>query len=405
VRTLTLTRSALSISVAVAFLAGCGSQTAFNPTTGFKGTGNAPYARSLTRNYSVLFSFDNTDGASPYAGLLNVNGTLYGTTYTGGGGTNCPDSEGCGTVFSITRSGKETVLYKFLGPPDGAAPGGSLIDVNGTLYGTTGWGGTCKTHSLGCGTVFSVTTAGEEKVLYRFAGHDGGPTGALIDVNGTLYGTTSGTVFSITTAGKEKVVCRFDGKYGIEPSPLTYLNGTFYGTMYFGGTKNYGTVFSVTKAGGERVLYNFAGPPDGALPTGGLLNVDGTLYGTTSSGGDTGCNSSSLNCGTVYSITTTGKEQVLYRFAGSPYDGGDPNEQLLSEGDMLYGTTAGGGALGGGTVFSISTAGKESILHSFGAHHDGYAPLAGLIDVKNMLYGTTSSGSDYRVGTVFALKP
>lgn len=355
----------------------------------------------------MLFRFDVNHGASPYDALLNVKGTLYGTTYTGGGNGNCPDTEGCGTVFSVTSSGKETVLHKFLGTPDGAAPGGSLIDVNGTLYGTTPWGGKCKGNSLGCGTFFSVTTAGKEKVLYRFAGgDDGSPTGTLIAVKGTLYGTTGGTVFSITTAGKEKVLCRFDRQDGSSPSSLTYVKGTFYGTMYVGGTKGDGTVFSVTSAGKLRVLYNFADPPDGAFPTGGLLNMDGTLYGTTSQGGADGCNSSSLNCGTVYEITTTGKEQVLHRFAGSPHDGGEPNARLLNVGGLLYGTTTWGGAHGGGTVFTITAAGNERVLHSFGARHDGYAPLASLADAKNMLYGTTSSGGNDRdAGTVFGLSP
>jgi len=382
--------------------------------------GEALRAGSLPSKYAMLLSFDNSDGASPLAGLLNVNGTLYGTTSTGGAGTNCPDSDGCGIVFRVTPSGKERVLYKFLGAPDGAKPGGDLVDVKGTLYGTTSYGGACDNSSLGCGTVFSVTTAGKERVLYRFAGHPDGesPTGRLINLNGTLYGTTTaggnhnfgdrnGTVFSIATAGKERVLYSFGHKDGIEPSPLVDINGTLYGTMYLGGTGNSGTVFGVTLAGKEQILYSFAGPPDGALPTGSLLNVNGTLYGTTSSGGDQGCISSSSSCGTVFRITTAGKERVLYRFAGGPDDGGDPNGRLLSVGGILYGTTTDGGTHGSGTLFTVTTAGKERVLYSFGDHHkhDGTTPLAGLTLVKSRLYGTTYGGGDYRVGTVFALTP
>lgn len=408
-RTIAFFRLALGSSVAAAFFASCGggSQTGFNPVTGFQGADSAPRAASLrrdySRDYSVLFSFDESDGASPYAGLVNVNGILYGTTYAGGRGENCRES-GCGTVFSVTSSGKETVLYEFLGPPDGASPGGSLIDVNGTLYGTTSLGGTCKETSLGCGTVFSVTTAGKEKVLYRFPDRES-PTGALVNVNGTLYGTTGLNVFSITTSGKEHVLYTFDRKDGTAPSPLAYINGTLYGTMYVGGTKGYGTVFGVTLAGKQRVLHNFAGPPDGANPTGGLLDVGGTLYGTTSSGGELyGCDTAT-NCGTVFSVTTAGKERVLYRFAGSPRDGGNPNERLLNVGGLLYGTTTSGGTHGGGIVFSVTMAGKERVLHSFGGPDDGYAPLAGLTKAMSRLYGTASSGGKHRVGTVFALNP
>ena len=85
----------------------------------------------------MLYSFEggSKDGAYPEAGLLNVNGTLYGTTYEGGGAT------GGGTVFAITTSGKETLLHSFTGSGDGEYPNAGLIDVSGTLYGTTADGG------------------------------------------------------------------------------------------------------------------------------------------------------------------------------------------------------------------------------------------------------------------------
>ena len=58
-----------------------------------------------------------------------------------------------------------------------------------------------------------------------------------------------------------------------------------------------------------------------------------------------------------------------------------------------------------GTVFSITTAGKEKVLHSFGGGTDGVGPFAGLIDVKGTLYGTTEQGGAYFYGAVFALTP
>ena len=78
--------------------------------------------------------------------LIDVNGTLYGTTNFGG-------AYGPGTVFSISASGKEKVLHSFAGGSDGAGPYGGLIDVNGTLYGTTEFGGGTHRH----GTVFALT--------------------------------------------------------------------------------------------------------------------------------------------------------------------------------------------------------------------------------------------------------
>src|SRR5271156_792334 len=101
-------------------------------------------------SYHVLYSFQGgSDGTAPFASVINVGGTLYGTTYSGGAG--CP-APGCGTVFSITPGGSESVVYAFKGGTgDGELPKAALIDVGGTLYGTTVSGG-----AFGGGTVFSL---------------------------------------------------------------------------------------------------------------------------------------------------------------------------------------------------------------------------------------------------------
>jgi uncharacterized repeat protein (TIGR03803 family) len=85
------------------------------------------------------------------ADLINVEGTLYGTTVIGGASCGSYHITGCGVVFSITPSGNETVLHNFGSKGDGAYPGAALLDVNGTLYGTTVNGG-----ANGDGTVFSI---------------------------------------------------------------------------------------------------------------------------------------------------------------------------------------------------------------------------------------------------------
>jgi len=409
-------RRELAVGVVLLFLGCGGPQSQLSAIPGANSA--ALRAADGTSKYAVLFSFDNTDGNGP-AGLLNVHGTLYGTTYTGGTGTNCADSDGCGTVFSLTADGKETVLHDFVGGADGDEPNGGLMELNGTIYGTTRYGGGCKIESLGCGTVFSITTDGKERVLYSFAGHFDAetPTGRLLDVNGTLYGTSQaggarrkgGTLFSVTTAGKERVLCIFAPENGIEPSPVVNVNGILYGTMFDGGPGGDGTVFSVTLTGKERLLYSFTGTPNGAFPTGGMIGVNGTLYGTTTAGGTStsNCYFSSNQCGTVFSITTAGKENVVYRFGGAPSDGSVPNGRLMALGDVLYGTTETGGARGRGTVFAVTTAGQERVLHSFTAHykHDGRTPSDGLADIAGKLYGTTSEGGDDRAGTVFVLNP
>jgi uncharacterized repeat protein (TIGR03803 family) len=101
----------------------------------------------------TLYSFaGGSDGADPVGSVLDVKGVLYGTTSQGG-------KRGNGTVFSITTSGKESVLYRFAGTAkgDGANPQAGLIEVNGILYGTTAGGGVqCLSTRSGCGTVFSL---------------------------------------------------------------------------------------------------------------------------------------------------------------------------------------------------------------------------------------------------------
>jgi uncharacterized repeat protein (TIGR03803 family) len=351
------------------------------------------------------------DGSEPSGALTNVGGALRGTTYYGGG-TGCLSS-GCGTVFTITASGTESVLHSFGSGSDGQNPAAGLIDVGSALYGTTFYGGT-----EGLGAVFKITTSGEESVLYSFgSGSDGqNPAAGLIDVGGTLFGTTyfggsfandAGAVFKITTSGTERLIHRFgnhrsDGSY--PDASLLNLNGTVYGTTYAGGAPGNGTVYTLTtinKSAKESVLYSFMGGSDGANPRAGLLNVGGTLYGTTTNGG-------SSNLGTVFEIAMSGKERVLHSFA-SGSDGANPHAGLVDVGGALYGTTANGGSSGLGTIFKITTSGEERILHSFGSGSDGANPSARLLNVGGTLYGTTYRGggtscSGGGCGTVFSIR-
>jgi uncharacterized repeat protein (TIGR03803 family) len=130
----------------------------------------ASSGRQPLRNVATfrsLYSFKGPpDGWHP-EGLIEVGGTLYGTTVEGGTGSTC-QSSGCGTVFKITTSGTESVLYSFTNSPDGAYPYAGLTNVGGTLYGTTNFGGTatCSYGPGQCGTVFKITTSGTESILH-----------------------------------------------------------------------------------------------------------------------------------------------------------------------------------------------------------------------------------------------
>ena len=225
--------------------------------------------------------------------------------------TNVPslyELAGCGTVFSMTTSGTEKVLHSFGNGDDGEHPWAGLVHfgTGTTLYGTTFFGGierSCQhgEDGTGCGTVFSITTSGIEKVLHSFGnGHDGKyPQARLLPVHGALYGTTA-----------------YGGSYASD-----------------------GTVFVITTDGVEKILYRFAtqgGSSDAAVPDAGLIDVKGTLYGTTYFGG--GCDE-----GTVYSVTTAGVEKVLHGFCNGVNDGSTPWASLVNVRGLLYGTTWLGG--------------------------------------------------------------
>jgi len=248
-----------------------------------------------TGRESVLHSFTGspTDGASPYAGLiLDSAGNLYGTT-TSGGASNF------GTVFKVDAAGKETVLYSFLGYPDGANPFGGLArDRSGNLYGTTFYGGSYeRCGGFGCGTVFKLDATGSEKVLHSFTSYDGNwpYAGLVLDTSGFLYGTaqeggahSSGTVFKLNTSGKFTLLFSFTGGAdGGRPFAGVVLDdaGNLYGTTSRGGTTDSGVVFELSTDRKETVLHSFTGLTDGAYPFAGVTaDTAGNLYGTTEGG-------------------------------------------------------------------------------------------------------------------------
>jgi uncharacterized repeat protein (TIGR03803 family) len=379
----------------------------------------APVPFANAADETVVYSFgtqNSDDGLWPRAALIHVKNRLYGTTYGGGTHQN-------GVVFSVDpKTGREIVLHRFTGQQvgqyqDGAWPAAGLTYANGMLYGTTteGGSGVCQSQQ-GCGAVYAIDLkSGSETLLYSFQGDIRGdgetPSADLTIVNGTLYGTTfsggasnapQGTVFSYTPGNGETVLYSFDGPDGSVPlSNVIKIGDKLYGTTPNGGSSaaQAGTVFSFDlKTGAETILHSFAGNPDGGGPADGLIAVNGTLYGTTQGGG--------AGNGTVFSITPHGAYSVLYAFRNDgTADGAWPWAGLINMNGVLYGTTAGGGAFSWGTVFSVTTGGKETVLHSFGKSGDGSFPQAGLIGVNGTLYGTTSEGGTLGYGTVFSIKP
>jgi uncharacterized repeat protein (TIGR03803 family) len=320
--------------------------------------------RRPTGSESVLYSFrnDGADGNWPSGGLINVHGTLYGLTSWGG----ASDS---GTVFSINPStGAESVLYSFQNNgADGYTPNAGVVEAHGVLYGTTVYGGTS-----GVGAIFSVNTStGAESVLHSFAAEDA------------------------------------DGQYPL--SGLTNVHGLLYGTASIGGEYGGGVAFSIdASTDAYSLVHAFGNGGDGNEPEANMIDAGGMLYGTTIGGGtDIRCGDSEGGCGTVFSINTrTGEEAVLYAFQNNGADGDSPVAGVIDVHGTLYGTTLVGGTSNDGTVFSVKTStGAERVLHSFKNNGtDGFGPYGGLIAVGHAMYGTTAGGGDQGEGIVFKVK-
>ncbi|HEX4012439.1 MAG TPA: choice-of-anchor tandem repeat GloVer-containing protein [Candidatus Cybelea sp.] len=423
-RILGFSRLALLSCVAAAILAGCGGS---QPPIGAPGA--VAQIRSTTSNsgYSVLHSFGGPgDGSEPWARLLNVNGVLYGTTSSGG------RTLVSGTIYTILPSGQERVLYSGTSNSDEML--GGLTQVGELLYGSAWMGGTRDAGNVYSFPILpaSATPSGIERVIYQFPGNLSGalPNSDLTYSNGKLFGGTesggcctgewnAGTVFSVTLAGHRHVLHLFGGA-GDANSPagdLLVLQGNVYGTARGGGgPSDCGNVYTATQAGVYTVLYSFAGGTDACNSNSGLIQVNGTLYGTSEYGGTHGQ-------GTVFSITPAGNEKVIYSFAGPPNDGAYSSAGLLYAAGKLYGTTTYGGTCattssGCGTVFSVTLSGTETVLYKFGGekstgHSDGKHPLSSLINVGGRLYGTTLYGGSFNdcdsegqgCGTVYSIGP
>jgi uncharacterized repeat protein (TIGR03803 family) len=371
---------------------------------------------------TVLYNFTGSpDGQNPASSLTSYNGSFYGTTEFGG--------LGYGTVFQLSPNGSggwnESILYRFTGGADGRYPINSnvIFDSVGNLYGTASEGGR-SSCSYGCGVVFElspVSTHWTESVLYSFCGGCGdgeNPGGGLImdpegnlygstfaypgsgvfelspsgggwteqliydqpsdsgltmDAAGNIFGTTDSSVFELSPNGSGWKSAELHYFPGIDRlgEAGAYVNGpvvfdragNLYGTTMAGRGTPYGTVFELSprkNAWKKKILYTFhlgrMGSRDGLTPLAGVVfDAAGNIYGTTAGGGEYGH-------GTVYELVAgTGSytEKVLWSFNGP--DGSGPLDSLiLDSAGNLYGTTIVGGSTwdppnnaGYGIVFEV----------------------------------------------------
>jgi YVTN family beta-propeller protein/uncharacterized repeat protein (TIGR03803 family) len=450
-------------------------------------------AGQLTTLYSFCSQSNDTqactDGVDPYAGLIQgPNGNLYGTTVYGGASYD-------GTVFEFTLAGQLTTLYSFCSQSDctdGQNPFAGLVLLDGFVYGTTTYGGANQ-----AGTVFEITPTNQFSTLYSFCSLSGCADGLyphdglMLASDGNLYGTTSGgsgpdlvysfgTVFGMTPEGELTTIHTFNKIDGSHPNGglVEGSDDLLYGVTYYGGSQYDGIIFSIPvglgnvpvkgkQVNSRNVPANFGlrgadleiasgitprrmGPTfplassakartsararattakivassatahisnketlttildfdgaDGAFPYNSLIQgTDGNLYGTIDGGG-------AFDQGTAFRVTTSGTVTTLYTFCSQTNctDGVEPAAGLVQASNgNFYGTTSDGGANnGGGTVFEIA-AGQLTTLYSFCSQPgctDGNASQAPLVQATNgNLYGTTYAGGAAGEGTVFEI--
>ena len=401
------------------------------------------FSAAHSQTFDTLYSFTGTPDGSGIgqSNLLDINGTLYGTTSFGG-------VYGFGTIFKVTSSGKETVLYSFTGGADGASPSSGLTrDKSGNLYGTTLTGGDLNCSIIngfppGCGVAYKFDENGLTP-LYAFTDAADGaiPQGLVLDAAGNLYGPAfyggvtqgcplgsigCGVIFELSPQGSgwsESVLYSFKGGAdgGVPNGFITRdAAGNLYGGASIGGNvadcsgPGCGVIFKIGTNHKETVLYAFKGGADGDQPNGSLLmDGKGNIYGTAYAGGDLSCSGDgfAVGCGVVFELTAAGKEVAVHTFKGP--DGANPTYGLAvdSKGNG-YGTTIYGGSSSFGTVFEVTSKGVETVLHNFTGGADGGYPSSGLIvDSQGAFYSNTAEGGDlscsppYGCGTVFKIVP
>jgi uncharacterized repeat protein (TIGR03803 family) len=192
---------------------------------------------------------------------------------------------------------------------------------------------------------------------------------------------------------------------------LIALDGALYGTARFGGAKggagdDGGTVFRIAAVtGAETTLAHFpGGATQGADPQAPLTAVSGLLYGTTAEGYGTARAGTGAyrGAGTVFRLDpATGKTTVLHGFAGA--DGAQPTSALTFDGGDFYGTTAYGGPKNAGTIYRIDEQGQFTTLYAFGDPATGCQPVGGVVIDGATLYGATKGCGKFQAGAIYGL--
>ncbi len=344
------------------------------------------------------------DIQAPYAALtLSPDATmLYGTCQLGGNGFGGIFSINIAQAWGAQNNGAGyTLCHAFNGATEGGGAQGPLACVAPPNRVPIYFGTCSESGGFGGGWIFWFYPPTGECHSVCQFSQSGTP-GA---VNGSA--PQNALVVTIATPGPIAAKPAFGMKANTNIIDLSTV--TLYGITRKGGSNDLGTVYSVKGNGSNfMVLHHFSSSTtNGAGPQGGLVLSSNVLYGTTASGG-------ANYAGTIFKINTDGSGfRILKDFDGST-SGSSPQGDLALSGTTLYGTTYIGGTNGGGTVYSMSTSSSNfMVLHSFTmptwdgngnyTNSDGGWSVSGVTVEDNVLLGTTPYGGTNGVGTVYGI--
>ena len=393
-------------------LSGCGggSSTASPPpsppasttfTVGGTVTGLSGTGLVLQNNGSDNLTI-NTSGTFTFATAVASGGSYAVTVLTPVTGQTCTVDNGTGlnVTGNITNVAVicSSIAYTVSGSVTGLLAGQSVTLENNGANPTNVASNTSFTFStpVAYGGSYAVTVTGQP-VGQDCAVSNGSMSQVTADVSNVVVSCGPATYTNLPAFGATSADA-------INPANNIVLakDGNFYGTSTSGGANNKGALFKVTPAGVESVLYSFSSSgPAGFNPdynSGLIIGSDGDFYGTTYLDGASGC-------GSVFKATAAGVVTALHTFTGTVSDGCNPHGKLVLGSDgNYYGVTYSGGLNNQGTVFMVTPAGAESVLHSFGTGRDGIFPMAGLVEYNpGQFYGVAESGGANSNGAIFTV--
>jgi len=336
-------------------------------------------------------------------------GLLYGVS-------NTSLANPFGTVYRVGADGLVTLLHVFSGY-DGAGPNTPLArGADGWFYGATFGGG-----SGNRGVIFKVSPAGEFALVHTFGADAdrglGAPRAQLVaDGAGGWYGIgeigpdRTNVLFQLGADGSVALLDSFVGpKLGKNVLDLVRTaDGTLVGTTALGPQGSFdGALFSWRPGGRLHTVRAFDSAAEGGSPGGALaIGRDGAVYGTLAT--------SATGFGSLWRLGRGGAFNVIHAFGPNDRLGAVPGGLTTNASGFLYGSTAGGGKYGGGTVYSMSITGTGHLLHDFvsfftdfdACKSDGCFPAGAPAWLPDgTLWGTTQQGGDSNFGVFYRIVP